>query len=181
MFMKYFWMIFMGFALFLLAGSFPGALAHKDAPHETRSAENASEILQKTCPVMEGNKIDPKIFTEYKGEKVYFCCPSCKAAFSENPEKYLDRLPQFSSPAHHEEGHTHDLSVGGNKSMSLENILLILVKPFGIATLTLLIATACVGYFMRRKPKVLFKWHKRLAYTTVVMAGSHAVLVFLTH
>lgn len=56
-----------------------------------------------------------------------------------------------------------------------------LVKPFGATTLTLLILTACTGYFMRKKPKVLHKWHKRLAYTTVAVALSHAVLVLLTH
>lgn len=26
---------------------------------------------------------------EYKGKPYYFCCPHCKKAFVENPEKYL--------------------------------------------------------------------------------------------
>ena len=52
-------------------------------------------IEQKTCPVMEGNPIDPNIYVEYQGKKVYFCCASCKATFLANPEKYLAKLPQF--------------------------------------------------------------------------------------
>lgn len=63
------------------------------APSET--AEAVSEEIQQTiCPVMAG-PIDKNIFTEYKGKKVYFCCASCKDAFEKEPEKYLEKLPQF--------------------------------------------------------------------------------------
>ncbi len=55
----------------------------------------ASEVTsQTTCPVMGGN-INPNIFTEYKGKKVYFCCPSCKDIFEKDPDKYISKLPQF--------------------------------------------------------------------------------------
>ncbi|UCG57022.1 MAG: YHS domain-containing protein [Phycisphaerales bacterium] len=54
----------------------------------------AEEIVQTTCPVMEG-EIDKNIFVEYKGKKVYFCCPPCAEKFKENPEQYLAKLPQF--------------------------------------------------------------------------------------
>ncbi len=49
---------------------------------------------QKICPVM-GGAINKKYFIEYKGEKVYFCCPGCEEVFLEEPEKYMDKLPQF--------------------------------------------------------------------------------------
>ncbi len=49
---------------------------------------------QTTCPVM-GGAIDKTIFVEYKGKKVYFCCPGCVETFKANPEKYLAKLPQF--------------------------------------------------------------------------------------
>ncbi len=49
---------------------------------------------QTVCPVM-GGAIDKKYFTEYKGKKVYFCCPGCEAEFLKSPEKYLGKLPQF--------------------------------------------------------------------------------------
>lgn len=55
----------------------------------------AVTIEQKTCPVM-GGAINTKYFTEYKGKKVYFCCPGCKEKFEGNPEQYIAKLPQFS-------------------------------------------------------------------------------------
>ena len=38
------------------------------------------EVTNETCPVM-GGKVDSKIFTEYEGKKVYFCCPGCISQF----------------------------------------------------------------------------------------------------
>lgn len=49
---------------------------------------------QTLCPVM-GGPINKDVFTEYKGKKVYFCCPGCDSKFKANPEKYIDKLPQF--------------------------------------------------------------------------------------
>ncbi|MBP7049499.1 MAG: YHS domain-containing protein [Phycisphaerae bacterium] len=68
------------------------------AAGQASSAQPALEtvaIEQKTCPVMEGNPINPDIFVEYKGKKVYFCCKGCPEKFLANPEKYLAKLPQF--------------------------------------------------------------------------------------
>ena len=62
----------------------------------TESAkEVASSAEQTTCPIMEGNPIDKAVFTEYKGKKVYFCCPGCDSKFKADPEKYIAKLPQF--------------------------------------------------------------------------------------
>jgi Cu(I)/Ag(I) efflux system membrane fusion protein len=44
---------------------------------------------------MKGNAINEKIFTTYKGKKVYFCCPGCDKVFNKDPEKYVGNLPQF--------------------------------------------------------------------------------------
>jgi Cu(I)/Ag(I) efflux system membrane fusion protein len=49
---------------------------------------------QTICPIM-GGAINKDVFVEYKGKKVYFCCPGCESQFEKNPEKYLDKLPQF--------------------------------------------------------------------------------------
>lgn len=51
-------------------------------------------IEQKTCPVM-GSAINKAHFVEYKGKKVYFCCPPCKDKFTAEPGKYIAKLPQF--------------------------------------------------------------------------------------
>ena len=52
-------------------------------------------IEQTTCPIMEGNPINKALFVEYKGKKVYFCCPGCEEKFNAEPEKYVAKLPQF--------------------------------------------------------------------------------------
>jgi len=68
----------------------------KTEPEKVAQVEKiaAEAIEQTTCPVMNGT-INKEIFTEYKGKKVYFCCPGCKEKFLEEPEKYLSKLPQF--------------------------------------------------------------------------------------
>jgi YHS domain-containing protein len=58
--------------------------------------QSVGEAVEQTiCPVMQA-PIDKKYYTEYKGKKVYFCCPDCKEQFEKEPEKYLAKLPQFS-------------------------------------------------------------------------------------
>jgi thiol peroxidase len=54
-----------------------------------------------------------------------------------------------------------------------------LVVPFGIATLSLAILTACAGLLMPKNRKVLFRWHKRLAAATIVAGVCHATLVLI--
>jgi YHS domain-containing protein len=66
---------------------------HQKAEQESVKAAAAS-IEQKTCPVM-GAPINKALFVEYKGKKVYFCCPGCEDKFKAEPEKYIAKLPQF--------------------------------------------------------------------------------------
>jgi YHS domain-containing protein len=49
---------------------------------------------QTKCPVS-GKPIDPANSVDYKGQKVYFCCPNCPAAFEKDPEKFVAKLPQL--------------------------------------------------------------------------------------
>jgi YHS domain-containing protein len=46
---------------------------------------------QKTCPVM-GGAIDKKVYADYKGQRVYFCCEGCRAPFKKDPEGYLKKI-----------------------------------------------------------------------------------------
>jgi YHS domain-containing protein len=69
----------------------------KSEPEQLAEAveEAAAEAIEQTkCPVMEGT-INKELFTEYKGKKVYFCCPGCEEQFLKEPEKYISKLPQF--------------------------------------------------------------------------------------
>ena len=61
------------------------------------TATVTDEVIEQTiCPVM-GNPINKDVFVEYKGKKVYFCCPGCEDDFNKDPEKYISKLPQFKS------------------------------------------------------------------------------------
>lgn len=66
---------------------------------KSSTSSGTEGIEQTTCPVMNGNPINKNVFVEYQGKKVYFCCPECKAKFNADPEKYLDKLPQFKDQA----------------------------------------------------------------------------------
>jgi len=83
--------VFLLFALILLSGC--KKKSEPAAPTESTEAVSAA-IEQITCPVM-GGPINKNIFAEYKGKKVYFCCPGCAEKFKANPEKYVAKLPQF--------------------------------------------------------------------------------------
>lgn len=45
-----------------------------------------------TCPLIKGEDTKEKIFTEYKGKKIHFCCKRCLRKFESNPEKYIKRV-----------------------------------------------------------------------------------------
>ena len=46
---------------------------------------------QTVCPVLGGN-IDKKVYVDYQGKRIYFCCPGCPAEFQKDPEKYLKKI-----------------------------------------------------------------------------------------
>jgi YHS domain-containing protein len=48
---------------------------------------------QTVCPVL-GNKINKDVHTDYKGERVYFCCSGCVGTFQKTPEKYLKKMEE---------------------------------------------------------------------------------------
>jgi len=77
------------------AGDVEKAAAEKPAAAKTAAEAEAAKaktvIAQSTCPVM-GGKIDPNIYVDYKGKRVYFCCAECAGKFKQDPEKYLKIL-----------------------------------------------------------------------------------------
>ncbi len=46
---------------------------------------------QEKCPVM-GGAIRKDIYVDYKGKRIYFCCPACPDEFKKNPDKYMKKL-----------------------------------------------------------------------------------------
>ena len=66
-------------------------------PNTAKTPESVSAtaaVTQTTCPIM-GAPIDKNVFTEYQGQKVYFCCAGCVDKFKADPEKYAKDLPQL--------------------------------------------------------------------------------------
>ncbi len=142
--------------------------------YTTNSPAETGKVVRQTCPVIPQNKVDPNIFTEYKGEKVYFCCTFCRAAFLRDPEKYIHRLPH---PAQNDKEGIED----NHQHQSSELMPAKLIKPMGIITLSLLTLTVMAGLFRRKRPKLLLKWHKRLGITAMVSAIIHLILVLIAH
>ncbi len=66
-----------------------GAEAHKMSDHKI----SVKKTAQKKCPVM-GGKINPKLYYQYKSQKIYVCCPSCIATVKKNPGKYLKKAQE---------------------------------------------------------------------------------------
>jgi YHS domain-containing protein len=48
-------------------------------------------IVQEVCPLT-GKPIDKIFHSDYKGDRIYFCCGNCKATFDKNPDKYNDAV-----------------------------------------------------------------------------------------
>jgi YHS domain-containing protein len=78
----------------LQAPEAPKSPAAPTVPTTAEPNKPMAAAEQTMCPVMDG-PIDKKLFTEYKGKKVYFCCAGCKEIFEKDPEKYIAKLPQF--------------------------------------------------------------------------------------
>jgi YHS domain-containing protein len=54
---------------------------------------------QTKCPVL-GGKINDKVFVDYQGKRIYFCCAACIDEFNKDPEKYLKKMgEQGATPA----------------------------------------------------------------------------------
>lgn len=168
--------VFLFAAVFLAFASavYPAAEAANAPDREDAIAEpEHSQVTNVMCPVMPDMKVNPEIFTDYQGKRVYFCCLNCRAAFQKDPERYLPLLPQFGGVAAHA-AHDHGDSGPG---LTLPG----LIKPAGIATLSCLILTVAAGLWRRKKPKLLLKWHKRLGIATLVLALIHLFLVLIAH
>lgn len=48
---------------------------------------------QTTCPVL-GGKINKEVYTDYQGQRIYFCCSGCDTEFKKDPEKYLQKMKE---------------------------------------------------------------------------------------
>ena len=63
-----------------------GLVCADDQAAGTKNAATKTELVAK-CPIT-GEKITKDVAIDYKGGKLYFCCPGCIAPFKENTAKY---------------------------------------------------------------------------------------------
>ncbi|MDD3276151.1 MAG: hypothetical protein PHP93_03760 [Kiritimatiellales bacterium] len=47
---------------------------------------------QTNCPVMKGNKVNPKLYVDADGYRIYVCCGGCLGAVKADPEKYIKQM-----------------------------------------------------------------------------------------
>lgn len=65
-----------------------GSHSHKDAKKKTET-----NGTQKVCPIRK-EAIDPEVFIEYQGQKIYFCCPGCDKKFLKDSELYFGQMKE---------------------------------------------------------------------------------------
>jgi YHS domain-containing protein len=74
--------------ILLVAGLFAAGIAI----NSSQAAERGAKIKAQTvCPVL-GGAIDKRLYVDYKGYRIYFCCDGCPEEFKKNPEKYMKKL-----------------------------------------------------------------------------------------
>ena len=47
---------------------------------------------QTTCPVMKGSPVNPSLFVDAEGYRIYVCCGGCLREVQANPAKYVAEL-----------------------------------------------------------------------------------------
>jgi len=74
--------------MLLLVG---GALLALALPVETRADEPRSPNAQKCCPVM-NEPINPNLYVDFEGKRIYVSCTHSLAVVKENPKKFIRQL-----------------------------------------------------------------------------------------
>ena len=91
---------------------------------------------------------------------------------------FLNLITASNIFAHGNEHGSHEAIV--NQGFTIADI----IAPLGITTLVLLLITFTMGLILSKYPKKrkkILPWHKRVAFLTVILALSHAVIVIFFH
>ncbi|MGA8573015.1 MAG: YHS domain-containing protein [Desulfobaccales bacterium] len=88
-------MIISMFLALLLAFASAGAVLAAGATQglPDKSGRGQTGAQESVCPVL-GNRINKNIYTDYQGQRIYFCCPGCIEVFKKNPEAYLKKMQE---------------------------------------------------------------------------------------
>jgi Cu(I)/Ag(I) efflux system membrane fusion protein len=88
------------------------SLFNAQANEDGEGVGGADDSVQRLCPVM-GNPVVSDVFTDYLGIRIYFCCPPCIKKFTDEPDKWIPKLPaalqqRIATAREQMEGHQHD-------------------------------------------------------------------------
>jgi len=84
------WIMTAAVTVLVAIGGAMSAVAGGEAPSTAPAATNVVKH-QTICPI-EGGKIDKKLFADYDGKRVYFCCAMCPPVFNKDPAKYIKKM-----------------------------------------------------------------------------------------
>lgn len=76
-------------ALVVLAVGTVFALASSPARAQAEATPALTNVI---CPVMTDVEVDPEIWVEHEGRRIYLCCQKCRRLFDADPAKYLPNL-----------------------------------------------------------------------------------------
>lgn len=82
---------FTGLGVSHACGDGPSSGPATDAEGAACEKASKTSLMQTSCPVM-GGKIDRNTFSDHEGKRVYFCCPSCRERFEQDPAAYVKKL-----------------------------------------------------------------------------------------
>ena len=98
--------IVMSAVLTLMGGVMVGAA---EAQPVEQVVEGQTVKKQTVCPIM-GGQVNPSIYADANGKRVYFCCNGCPASFKKDPAKYIAKMES--------EGITLDKTPAGDQTKS---------------------------------------------------------------
>ncbi len=166
----------------------PATVSSADENHSQVDSQSRDEITspQTVCPVMFGNKIDPSIYSDFRGKRVFFCCKFCQQTFAQDPEKYLDKLPQFSignsgahdnaAAGHHEHDDVDGAPHGLARVIRFAGKFHPIVVHFPIALIIVAAAAELLGVFFSTG-KSLFMNASRFVISIAALSGIAAMLL----
>lgn len=70
---------------------FSGASANAQVTDEAQLEEHPPS-MNLMCPVLMDEKVDPEVFVEYEGRRLYLCCQKCQRKFVANPQRYQENI-----------------------------------------------------------------------------------------
>lgn len=85
-------------AMFLAVAAFAQPDAGNASPAAPAAEKTKQMKSQTVCPVM-GGTINKKVYADYEGKRVYFCCKACIPEFNKDPAKYMKKLEETGQTA----------------------------------------------------------------------------------